>query len=117
MGLPGNGGFVGEGDSRDPRAREGYHGDPSPFGGIAGGAAYYTVKTNPYFINCIFTDNRAYEAYAEDLDSGIGYYSRRVFVEGTPYYTWAGGLYVEPNSTVTVYNSEFTGNLGGAVFI
>jgi hypothetical protein len=62
-GLPGNGGYIGEGAARDPVAGEGYHGYPIPFGGIAGGAAYYAENTDPNFTNCTFIDNKAYEGY------------------------------------------------------
>jgi hypothetical protein len=69
-GLPGNGGYIGEGDARDPRANEGYHGYPSSFGGIAGGAAYFANNTDPNFTNCTFTDNKAYEGYSSYESGG-----------------------------------------------
>ncbi|MHC4543549.1 MAG: right-handed parallel beta-helix repeat-containing protein, partial [Planctomycetota bacterium] len=119
-GLPGDGGVGSVYAYENPliaALAAGYAGYSIPFGGIAGGAAYFADSTDPNFTNCTFTGNKAREAYMDFDLVYYYYYGHRVFQEGIYVNTFGGALYAEPNSTVTLTNCDFTENLGGAVLV
>jgi len=119
-GLPGDGGLSSVYYYTNPliaATLAGYAGYSIPFGGIAGGAAYFADNTDPNFTNCTFIGNKAREAYMDYGYTIYSYYAHRVYQEGIYVNTFGGALYAEPNSTVTLTNCDFTENLGGAVLV
>jgi predicted outer membrane repeat protein len=75
-------------------------------GGIAGGAAYYAHPSDANFTGCTFTSNKAYAAY----QTYQSYYGEDIWQ-----YTVGGALYSDADN-ITLYNCEFIGNRGGAVY-
>jgi parallel beta-helix repeat protein len=78
------------------------------FSGIAGGAAYYDNDSDANITNCIFSGNSAYDMFTTfDLAFNL---------VDMPLYTMGGALYSVPDNTININNSDFIGNLGGAVY-
>ncbi len=105
----GPGGAVGSGQARDPRAQPGVLGLTIPYGNVSGGAAYYATNTDPNFINCTFTKNKAFNAYSAS-DEHMRDAEALIDTRG-------GALYAEPGNTVTLQNCQFVENYGGAVYV
>jgi predicted outer membrane repeat protein len=106
-GTRGTGGQRGIGNETDPRTPEGSDSLVISNGGIAGGAAYYSYPSSANFTNCIFTGNKAYEAYV---------YYETYLGEDISAYTVGGALYSDISNTIALDTCKFTGNLGGAVY-
>jgi hypothetical protein len=112
IGIGGNPGAVGAGDATDPPFPPYFVGWATPnfaisTGGIAGGAAYYDTTSNPNFVNCTFTDNKAYEV-------PLWYQLDQFGPEAS--YTIGGALYACQGTTANIDTCSFIDNLGGALY-
>ncbi|MHC4497521.1 MAG: right-handed parallel beta-helix repeat-containing protein [Planctomycetota bacterium] len=116
VGMVGTGGSPGPGaDLSDPYpnpASGGATGQLLPYGGIAGGAAYYE-NSDANITNSTFSGNQAYEQYSF-ITYIPGLYNPDIFL--TTIYTNGGALYSTSGNTIDLNGCEFTGNLGGAVY-
>lgn len=110
-GSRGAGGSAGQGeaipDDEGGPATDGADSLAYSTGGIAGGAAYYAHPANANVTNCIFTGNKAYEAYP---------IYNPFFGEDIWRYTFGGALYSDTSNVVTLNNCQFIGSRGGAVY-
>jgi hypothetical protein len=109
------GGVAGQGiaipDTLGGPATDGADGLVFSMGGIAGGAAYYSHPSTANFINCMFTSNKAYEAYVF-YDPSFAF----ILGEDISAYTVGGALYSDTSNVVTLNTCDFINNMGGAVY-
>ncbi len=106
------GGLRGQGNSMSAPTGPAQDGNDSfvySFGGVAGGAAYYSFLSNADFNNCTFTNNKAYEAY-------VFFSPLFGLEEDISAYTIGGALYSDIGRTVTLNTCDFINNAGGAVY-
>ena len=116
-GIVGEGGLKGEGDALDPPASDGYIGYAYSYGGIAGGAMYYS-NSDVNLAGCRFVGNGAYETHRYQY--GYSYYDAifdEVYPQETKIQTKGGAFYSDSGNSVIFKNCNFTDNVGGAVHI
>lgn len=82
-------------------ARVGMDGYLTTYGTIAGGAMYFEEGADVLLEGCRFESNEAYEVHTYD-DPAVT--------------TRGGGIYADPNAILTIDGSEFTSNIGGALY-
>jgi hypothetical protein len=116
------GGKLGIGEPNTPRHTDGALGNEYIFGvttsgtfGLGyGGGIYYSEQCEPNVVDSAFNDNAAYSLYYGFVPTGL---YESFYREFETYYQ-GGGIHVEINNKdISLWNCDFTDNLGGGVYL
>ncbi|MHC4645954.1 MAG: right-handed parallel beta-helix repeat-containing protein, partial [Planctomycetota bacterium] len=98
------------GENPPPKPLDGTYGTGFAFIQPLGGGAYYGLGCDPNIVNCEFTGN---EAVVVADTVGVDPLLLPFLADS---YTLGGGIFSEPYNKVTLLDSNFVGNLAGAVY-
>ena len=108
------GGGAGLGDPYPNPADNGFPGSMLSDGMVVGGAVYQN-NASPVFVDCEFTENKAYEAHSYSLFTGL--YVEDLETEEIRIQQRGGALFAGAGTTVAADRCTFTGNSSGAVYV